>query len=209
MIKSIPKGTVFGTCLYIKDVLSRSKDGRRYSLFKCECGKNFVSSTANVIRQSTKGCGCKKGKNLVGHDGSVRVTHGYTREGHSSIYSSWNMMKQRCVNPNNRVYKNYGGRGIKVCERWLRFENFIQDMGDRPSLESSLERVDNDGNYCKENCKWATRYEQQRNKRSNRFVTINGVTKILQDWLKEKKMPRTNFYRSLKKGKTAQEVLYN
>ena len=92
-------------------------------------------------------------------------------------------MRGRCNNPNNEDYPNYGGRGITVCERWMHyFENFLEDMGRRPSLKHSIERIDNNGNYEPLNCKWATKKEQNRNKRNVRSLTVNGVTKLICEW---------------------------
>lgn len=91
------------------------------------------------------------------------------------LYSCWKSMKSRCNNPNNPHYHNYGGRGISVCDEWISdFHQFISDMGDRPN-NYTLDRKDNDGNYTPDNCRWATRSEQQLNRRMSRFVTIDGV----------------------------------
>lgn len=98
-------------------------------------------------------------------------THGLT---HSREYRSWHMMRQRCYNPNNAKYFRYGGRGIEVCESWIKFENFYKDMGLCPP-GLTLERKDNDGGYTKDNCIWATKKEQSRNTRRNVWVMINGV----------------------------------
>jgi hypothetical protein len=91
-------------------------------------------------------------------------------------------MKGRCQNPNNHKYPIYGARGIKVCDRWQKFENFLADMGERPSKKYSIDRIDNDGHYTPDNCRWADRYEQQNNTRRNRLITINGETKTMSQW---------------------------
>jgi hypothetical protein len=122
-------------------------------------------------------------------------------------YSRWKNMKTRCMNPNNSAFMDYGGRGIKVCDRWLAFENFLEDMGRAPSRAHSLDRVDNNGNYCKENCRWVTRSEQARNKRNNIPVTINGVTKVLADWLLDYRVGREVFNRRVKRGMSPLQAL--
>jgi hypothetical protein len=102
----------------------------------------------------------------------------------SSTYSIWASMKARCLNPNCPAYKDYGGRGITVCERWLDFNEFLKDMGVRPE-RMQLERRDNDQGYNPDNCYWATVQDQSRNKRTSRLVTLNGVTKPLLTWCEE------------------------
>ena len=94
------------------------------------------------------------------------------------------LMKHRCLNNNDVRYNSYGGRGIKVCEHWMNFDNFYADMGDRPSPKHSLDRIDNNGNYCKENCRWATNEEQVNNSRRNNYITYKGETKTLSQWIK-------------------------
>lgn len=100
-------------------------------------------------------------------------------------YQCWQDMRRRCLNPKRRDYARYGGRGIKVCDRWASFATFLADMGPRPSPKHSLDRIDNLGHYEPGNCKWATAAEQTRNRRSNLHVTIDGVTKVAADWEKE------------------------
>jgi len=113
------------------------------------------------------------------------MTHGQ-RQGRkqSPTYRCWGNMLSRCRNPNLPKYPQYGGKGIRVCERWLRFENFLADMGEMPH-GFTLGRIDNAGNYCKANCRWET-WRQQRNNRSNtRLLTLRGVTRPLNDWARQ------------------------
>lgn len=100
----------------------------------------------------------------------------------SSEYRAWQNMRQRCNNQKISTWKYYGGRGIKVDNRWNKFENFYADMGDKPTKEHTLERIDTNKNYCKENCKWETHKKQSRNKRNNHHITLNGVTKTMAEW---------------------------
>lgn len=104
--------------------------------------------------------------------------HGFGGDGarRHPVYKIWDAMIQRCTNPKNKRYKDYGGRGIKVCERWRDFAKFFSDVGDRPTPQHQLDRKNNDGDYSPENCRWATRKEQQRNMRTNRVFTVHGVT---------------------------------
>lgn len=104
---------------------------------------------------------------------------------HTREYGSWSAMKKRCLVPENKSYPNYGGRGITVCQEWIdSFEQFYKDMGDRPA-NTTLHRIDNDGNYCPENCKWATPAEQARDRRSNVWIEYNGKEQCISDWANE------------------------
>lgn len=133
----------------------------------------------------------------------------YARHGHtvnrknSKTYMRWSAMIQRCVNKNNSRYSDYGGRGISVCKRWLSFANFLEDMGAaRDGM--TIERIDNNKGYSKENCRWATQYEQQANTRKSVLITYNGETRHLQAWSRKLSInPRTISSR-LKKGCTVE-----
>ena len=103
-------------------------------------------------------------------------------------YTSWSSMRQRCNNPRHHAFKNYGGRGIKICGRWGTFENFLTDMGPRPPGHT-LERKDNNGDYCPENCIWIPRTEQSKNRRICKFYTLNGKTQSLPRWSQELQVP--------------------
>ena len=101
-------------------------------------------------------------------------------------YQAWVDMKQRCLNPNYQYYSHYGGRGITVCDRWKNsFQNFFLDMGSRPSAKHSLDRIDNNADYSPKNCRWATKAEQENNKRTNRLITIACVTLTIAQWTTE------------------------
>jgi len=145
----------------------------------CDCGKEFLRRTNHLTSSiyKTYSCGC-----LIPKLTSERFkTHGYREH---PLYGTWSKMIQRCKDPKDRFWKSYGGKGVKVCERWLVIDNFILDMGNKPSKYHSLDRINNDGDYCPENCRWSTPLEQARNKTNNNWITINGETKCLVDWCK-------------------------
>lgn len=135
-------------------------------LCRCDCGKERTFLATNLVNGRTASCGCLR-RDLV-------VTHGQSS---SSEYSSWQEMKRRCENPKHESYVNYGGRGISVCEKWHSFDAFFADMGKKPSVEYTIERLDNHQGYEPSNCKWATHSEQNRHKRmlSTNTSGITGV----------------------------------
>lgn len=116
----------------------------------------------------------------------MNYKHGHCKNdtGLSPTYNTWRKMVERCTNPKDISYHNYGGRGVNVPDKWKAFQGFLDDMGVRPAA-MYLDRIDNSRDYSKENCKWSTKSQQARNRRTNRHVTINGVTKLLIDWAEE------------------------
>lgn len=112
-------------------------------------------------------------------------------------YTVWKQIKGRCNNIKSKSYADYGGRGIKMCERWERFTVFLDDMGRRPTLQHTIERVNNDLGYAPDNCKWATRVEQNNNKRSNRRFTFEGETLTIAQWSRRVNIPYHSLYKRL------------
>jgi hypothetical protein len=126
---------------------------------------------------------------------------------HQSTYNVWQAMLQRCLNPTQPNYRNYGARGISVCDRWLVYTNFLEDMGERPD-GLSLDRIDNDGNYEPDNCRWATAAQQVRNSRHCRFFEFQGRKQTLADWADERGLNRSTVYKRINRsGWTIEEAL--
>ena len=165
--------------LYVKDVYIKQFKTYKTNIAKCicDCGKETDILLGSIRLGRQISCGCYL-KNRI----SPKLKHGKTN---SRIYSIWHGMKDRCNNPTSDNYKNYGGRGIGVCEQWLdSFETFMFDMGE-PLDGMTLDRIDNSKGYYKENCRWATKKQQGRNRRTNRLFTINGETKPLIEWCEQ------------------------
>ena len=163
----------------------KDKHDRVHWEFLCDCGEVKVSIPSDVRNGRVKSCGCllkewarEMGKANKGKIG--RQTHGKSK---TREYAAWLAMRDRCYNSSLPGYKNHGGRGIKVCDKWNNsFEEFLKDMGEKPSKFHSMDRIDNDGNYEPGNCRWATRITQNRNTRSVVYVEYNGMNKCLSEW---------------------------
>lgn len=182
----------FGKLLFIKEVepYRYTKRVIRRAIFLCDCGGKITVSISSVKTGHTKSCGC--------------IKHGMSK---TREYRSWNGMRSRCNNKNGKSYKNYGGRGIKVCPRWDSFEKFIKDMGKCPAGKS-LDRIDNNGNYEPSNCRWTSYEEQANNRRSNNLLTFKGKTRNIAFWAKETGInQRTIRSRVSQLGWTAEKAL--
>jgi hypothetical protein len=140
----------------------------------CDCGRQHLVDGRHLRGAVVKSCGCERAE-----DARERFSkHG---QADTPVYRVWQNMRNRCERPNNTAYKNYGGRGITVCERWRSFESFFADMG-QPPPKHTLERRENDKGYYPDNCYWATRDTQGANKRNNRSLTAGGLTLHLAEW---------------------------
>jgi len=152
----------------------KKAERKYYWICECSCGTRKEIRGYDLLNGQTKSCGCLNKEKLL----RKVTTHGMTN---TATYKSWCGMKGRCNNPRDAAYGRYGGRGIKVCPRWLQFENFFEDMGEKPE-KLTLERLDNNKGYSPDNCTWATRWTQNRNKKNNRMYSYQGEAKCLADW---------------------------
>jgi len=170
-------------------------NSQKVILCRCKCWTEKYVRVGRLLSGNSKSCGCWRNEKLT--------THGQTKNSirkHSHEYWIWNSMIQRTTNPKNSGFKNYGGRGVGVCGSWATFDNFFSDMGIRPSDKHSLERMDNNAGYSKENCRWATRVEQNSNRRNTRFFTANGKTKHLAEWARELGVSHATIINRIKRG---------
>jgi hypothetical protein len=144
---------------------------------RCDCGQEKAVMGNHLRSGKTQSCGCLHREKL--RTKGINARHGMSQ---SRVYKLWRAMRKRCQDINAANYHRYGGRGISVCERWQSFENFYSDMGEPPSDQHSLDRIDNDGNYEPTNCQWATINEQAQNKSTTIQLTYTGETRTLREW---------------------------
>lgn len=153
-------GKTFSRLLVIEDTYERNKNGHVIWLCKCDCG-NITKVESHCLKNgNTQSCGCLHKETITKHG------HTSYNNKNSKIYFVWGSMKSRCLDKNHPRYKDYGGRGITICEKWLQFTGFLEDMGIKPR-GLSIDRIDNEGNYELSNCKWSTSKQQANNRRDN------------------------------------------
>lgn len=191
-------GEVFGRLTAIEPL--GLVEGRRAWLCRCTCGNTKIASGRSLRTGSTRSCGC-----MHAEANAVRaITHG---ESETPEYATWCRMKARCLNQNTPKWERYGGRGVIVCAEWIHsFANFLADMGPRPSVRHSLDRIDNNGNYEPSNCRWATAKQQADNRSITRWIEHQGVRDTLTGWSSRIGIRASSLHTKLKNGETMQSI---
>lgn len=195
------EGKKIGRWSVLAKSAERDSAGSVKWMCECECGVKSLVSGTSLNTGTSVSCGCYQ-KEIA----KSNTTHGLSS---SREYNSWCSMKARCTNPKNPGYKYYGGRGIKVCDRWVNsFDNFLLDMGQRPSIKHTIDRhPDINGDYTPTNCRWGTKPEQSRGTRRNIHCKYNGKTMVLQDWAKKIGVPHNSMLYHVQKGTPFEEIM--
>lgn len=175
------------------EIAYRGKNNLVYYRCKCECGGETILLGYQLSRSTVKSCGCLRG-------------NGKTK---TITYSSWRHAKQRCTLSNNEYNRYYKDKGVKMCERWLySYDNFLADMGERPSKDYSLDRINPDGDYCPENCRWATAIEQNNNRgKYNRIVVYNGKEFTVTQLCRALDINKSSFFYGLRNGWSVDKIV--
>lgn len=168
---------------------------------RCVCGNELVLRAKSLTSGNTKSCGCYKVAKMLNN--VLSTSHG---QSYTSLYNVWHKMLDRCQNPLAKDHKNYGGRGIAVCKRWFKFENFMNDMGDKPNPDHEIDRIDVNGDYEPTNCRWATPKENANNRRNNHRVVFRGELKTLAEIVDATGINRSTLRTRLQTGMTADEA---
>lgn len=182
-------------------LVATSRDGKKVNCV-CDCGATVQVGFSNFMYGNSSSCGCLRKELLV----AKNTTHGKSG---SPEYIAWAAMVQRCTYEGHQYYPLYGGSGVKVCARWLHsFENFLEDMGSKPSPRHSVDRIDVAGNYTPENCRWATPKEQQNNKTNNVRLSYEDHNLTVAEWASKLNVSPQTIYCRVKKGWDVKEVLF-
>jgi hypothetical protein len=205
-------GGRFGSLVVMSLYVGARKTGavRRMALCRCDCGGDADVEKYNLSSGNTTQCNaCATESRALKRR---RHGHSHNAEGRSQIeakcYYTWQAMKQRCLNPGDARFKDYGGRGVRVCGRWrASYTAFLSDMGLPPSMSHQIDRSDNDGNYEPSNCAWVDREENNRNKRNSRNITAHGKTQTLVEWAAEVGVKRETIARRMQRGMSPEEAL--
>ena len=188
-------GQKFGRWSVI-ELYSRNKNKTNIWLCECDCGTIRPGLGMNLRNGESQSCGCLCRER--------HTTHGMSK---SPEYRVWRAILDRCLNSSSKAFHNYGERGIEICRRWMIFENFLSDVGRRSGQDYSIERIDNNGGYYPGNVKWATVKEQNKNRRTNRWITFDNKTQIVEDWEREMGFKRHTILDRLKMGWTESQAI--
>lgn len=195
---NVVPGARFGRLVVVELVPPGDGAKRTRARCRCDCGGTRLYMPLNLAGGRSTSCGCLK---------PVRVAADACGAAGTPDYSIWRGMLTRCLDPLNKDYPNYGGRGITVCERWLSFANFTADMGPRPTREHSLDRRDNDRGYEPGNVRWATPTQQSRNRRGIAFVTLNGARRPVVEVAAEYGIPVSTLKHRLRRGESPEAAV--
>lgn len=196
-------GQRFGRLVVIEPC-GRSKDRHIMWLCRCDCGNEVVVTASNLKKSNTKSCGCLRRERIK----ESHQTHGKTT---TRLYGIWCDIKTRCLNPKNRAFSWYGDRGISVCDEWKEdFQSFYDwAMENGYEDDMSIDRINVNGNYCPENCRWVSMKTQANNRRSNHQLSLNGETRTITEWSEITGIKRHTILQRLKRGWSVEEALKN
>lgn len=199
-------GIKFYNLIVVKEANHKvRKDGKKVRQWecKCDCGKAKICNRQELVSGKRKSCGCM-------HSYYARVNNTEHGDSHTRLHNIWSGMRARCYNPKEYHYKWYGSRGIKMCDEWrndyIQFKKWALENGYNDNL--SIDRIDNDGHYCPENCRWVTQVEQCNNTSRNHFIEINGVVHTLAEWSKMSGIKSTTIRKRLKDGWNTKDAVY-
>jgi len=194
-------GMRFGRLVAMRQIPQTGKTKNARWLCQCDCGAQHEANSSSLLRGLIRSCKC------LAHELTSQRTAKH-RMSRSVEWTTWQNMKSRCYNPRETAYHHYGGRGIRVCDRWLEsFENFFDDMGIRPSDAHSIDRIDVDGDYSPGNCRWATRSEQAKNRRPESSIEIDGVCNTLTWWADFTGINKQTIHERIKRGVVGHELI--
>jgi len=196
-------GVVYGRLTILERVLSPTKANLTYYKCKCNCGNIAIISRPNLVSGHTISCGCYKKELMTSN--KYKETHNESR---TRLYHTWQSMKQRCYDINIKEYKWYGARGIGICIEWMdyiSFSNWAKGNGYKKHL--TIDRIDNDGDYEPNNCKWSTTKQQNRNKTTTRFVELNGEKKGLGEWSEILNIPMSTMVNRANRKCSPEQIL--
>ena len=192
-------GERFGL-LIARECVGRAMNRKAVWLCECDCGNTAFVESVHLTRGATRSCGCFARAQTI----KIHTTHGQYG---TPLYKRWRSMIARCTDPSSPSYRYYGGRGIRVCDEWTRFENFAKDMGGSFEKELSIDRINPDGNYDPSNCRWANVIDQANNKRTNRLIEFNGRTLTMAQTARMYGIKYETLQRRLGKGWTIEKAL--